>query len=350
MTTYFISRHQGAKDWAQQQGIQVDQMLSHLELENIQPGDTVIGTLPVNLVAELNEKGARYLHLTLVLPEHFRGKELSAADMEAAGARLEEYRVELIRGMKFAYTPPPAMSVWQKIRSQCKYARETRAVHILFVVCMALLILLVVRPVFIDPKSANTEWWNWAEPIIGFLTLGTALSVWLGELRQDWENNLPKRLNVFFHYKDHNRLICKGLRLADEGDIRALAQQVGKQMNENNLLEFEPFIMQEKYRLTTEKGKNFKEYTVRFKLLEDVGKEKSSPPRPDSEKCTTVEKPCSTDATKENPTTCTPVEKQEVSPPKESKEQSDLEYLRKNSLGVLIWRYDVDGTRSTVRD
>lgn len=94
MTTYFISRHQGAKDWARLQNIEVDMVQSHLEMSDIQSGDVVVGTLPVNLVAELCERGARYYHLTLNLPEHLRGKELNAEDMQAAGAKVEQFFVE----------------------------------------------------------------------------------------------------------------------------------------------------------------------------------------------------------------------------------------------------------------
>ncbi len=96
MTTYFITRHQGAKDWAAKQVLQVDTMQSHLNMEDIQAGDKVIGTLPVHLVAQLCERGASYYHLTLNLPEYLRGKELSAKDMQDAGAKLEQYSVKKI--------------------------------------------------------------------------------------------------------------------------------------------------------------------------------------------------------------------------------------------------------------
>ena len=96
MATYFISRHQRAKDWAKQQGIEVDRVQSHLNMEDIQPEDTVIGTLPIHLVAELCKRGAYYYHLILNLPEHLRGKELSVADMQEAGANLKQYTAEKI--------------------------------------------------------------------------------------------------------------------------------------------------------------------------------------------------------------------------------------------------------------
>ena len=94
MTTFFVSRHPGAADWALEQGLAVDRAVAHLDPAEVEAGDVVIGTLPVNLAAQVCARGARYLHLTLDLPADWRGQELSAADMQACGVRLEEYRVE----------------------------------------------------------------------------------------------------------------------------------------------------------------------------------------------------------------------------------------------------------------
>lgn len=96
MTTYFISRHQGAKLWAEIEGFHVDQQLEHFEVQWVQVGDVVLGTLPINLVAEINERGGRYYHLILDLPPNLRGLELSAESMRQYGARLTEYSAKKI--------------------------------------------------------------------------------------------------------------------------------------------------------------------------------------------------------------------------------------------------------------
>ena len=93
MSTLFVSRHPGALDWAAGEGLTVDRVVAHLDPETIQPGDVVIGTLPIHLAARVCERGGRYLHLSLELPPDWRGRELSAADLRRFGARLEEYRV-----------------------------------------------------------------------------------------------------------------------------------------------------------------------------------------------------------------------------------------------------------------
>ncbi|MCB1660157.1 MAG: CRISPR-associated protein Csx16 [Pseudomonadales bacterium] len=93
MTTYFVTRHAGAKEWATLQGIDCDVCVAHLDPVLVQQGDVVIGTLPINLVAIVCEQGGRYLHLSLELPLCARGKELSAKDLALYGAKLQEFVV-----------------------------------------------------------------------------------------------------------------------------------------------------------------------------------------------------------------------------------------------------------------
>ena len=96
MTVYFVTRHPGALDWADAQGLRVDAVIDHLDPAIVASGDTVIGTLPVNLAAEVRARGGRYLNLSLDLPPELRGRELSVEEMRACGARIEEYRVERV--------------------------------------------------------------------------------------------------------------------------------------------------------------------------------------------------------------------------------------------------------------
>jgi CRISPR-associated protein Csx16 len=94
MTNWFISRHPGAKDWAAEQGLHIDQHLSHLDTARIQRGDTVIGTLPVHLAAAVCSQGARFFNLSLDLPAHWRGRELSADELRQCQARLESFDIQ----------------------------------------------------------------------------------------------------------------------------------------------------------------------------------------------------------------------------------------------------------------
>lgn len=97
MSTWFVTRHPGAIEWAERQGLHVDHQITHLDVGEVGAGDTVIGILPVNLAAQVCERGARYLALSIDVPVEARGRELSADELEAFGARLEEFSVRAVR-------------------------------------------------------------------------------------------------------------------------------------------------------------------------------------------------------------------------------------------------------------
>jgi CRISPR-associated protein Csx16 len=94
----FVSRHPGAQKWAREEDVTLDAVVEHLDIEHVNPGDTVIGSLPINLAAAVCARGACYLHLSLQLPATLRGKELSASELRALGATLIEYRVDEVNG------------------------------------------------------------------------------------------------------------------------------------------------------------------------------------------------------------------------------------------------------------
>jgi putative CRISPR-associated protein (TIGR02620 family) len=58
-----IFRHPSAIAWAEQQCAKVNERITHLDIDLIQPGGTVIGSLPVNLAAQVCGKGAAYILL-----------------------------------------------------------------------------------------------------------------------------------------------------------------------------------------------------------------------------------------------------------------------------------------------
>lgn len=100
MTTWFISRHSGAIEWAARQNMPVDHFVAHLDIGQIRAGDKVIGSLPVNLVAQVCTVGANYWHLSLRLPADLRGRELSAQDMEQLNSELVPFHVMQIEKRK----------------------------------------------------------------------------------------------------------------------------------------------------------------------------------------------------------------------------------------------------------
>ena len=97
MTIWFVSRHPGALQWMQQHGPAFDRHVPHLDPADVQRGDTVIGTLPVHLAAQVCARGAVYLHLVLETPPEARGRELSAQELAALGATLQGFDIRPVK-------------------------------------------------------------------------------------------------------------------------------------------------------------------------------------------------------------------------------------------------------------
>lgn len=95
MTTYFITRHQGAIDWVRDNQVHFDVHLTHLlSLDKLKSGDTVIGTLPIHIIADINAIGVHYVHLSFNVPAHLRGVELSVEQLTKYNAALQAYDVQ----------------------------------------------------------------------------------------------------------------------------------------------------------------------------------------------------------------------------------------------------------------
>lgn len=95
--TWYVSRHDGAIEWAKRQDLTIDCWVAHLDPAEVGAADTVIGTLPVNIAAAVCRRGARYLHLSVDVPAEWRGRELSVEELSQTAARLKEFRVTEIR-------------------------------------------------------------------------------------------------------------------------------------------------------------------------------------------------------------------------------------------------------------
>ena len=94
MSNWFISRHRGAIAWIKEQPQwHIDHYRDHLDPDEIAPGDTVIGTLPLHLAAAVCAKGAQWYALQLLQEAERRGSEYSAAEMRAMGCTLQRYHI-----------------------------------------------------------------------------------------------------------------------------------------------------------------------------------------------------------------------------------------------------------------
>ena len=98
MTIWFVSRHSGAIAWAKRQNLPVDRWVAHLDARQVIAGDTVIGTLPVHIAADICARGARFFFLELHLELNQRGMELTESDMLKANCSVREYFVRPASG------------------------------------------------------------------------------------------------------------------------------------------------------------------------------------------------------------------------------------------------------------
>ena len=98
MATYFISRHPAALAWVNTQNINIDHWLEHLlDLSVFVSGDVVLGTLPIQLVAALNQKGVKYGHFSLTVPPQWRGAELDLEQVLDCNPEITYFHVEQVK-------------------------------------------------------------------------------------------------------------------------------------------------------------------------------------------------------------------------------------------------------------
>lgn len=99
MTTYLVTRHEGTRIWAKAMAkhgrlpFAIDQMIEHLDPALLKKGDVVVGTLPLQLVAQLQSEGIDFWSLDLDVPPAKRGQELNPIEVFTYRARLSRYDV-----------------------------------------------------------------------------------------------------------------------------------------------------------------------------------------------------------------------------------------------------------------
>jgi len=99
MSTIFITRHPGAVEWLKANYPKIAKsatMVSHFDASTTEAGDVIVGILPVNMICDVINHGARFIALQIDLPAELRGKELTVEDMDNCNAKLQEYHVEAI--------------------------------------------------------------------------------------------------------------------------------------------------------------------------------------------------------------------------------------------------------------
>ena len=116
---------------------------------------------------------------------------------------------------------------WQRLWPVLTFGWDSRRRHAIFV-----LLVLVLATMAALQWSAKTLDSRWAigDRIATMVTLAVAIAVWFGEIREEWERRLPRKLFAFFLYRNKPIAACLGAALSGEHDARQLGQQIGLQM------------------------------------------------------------------------------------------------------------------------
>lgn len=144
----------------------------------------------------------------------------------------------------------------------------------------AMFVIGSILLLFLFPVKAKTitQQWDNMQLWLSTLTLFVACAVWLSEAQQEWGGDLPKRLSVDFklvtnEQEDGNQagsnkerivMRCKRAKLIGEGDIRALAQQIGRQMVNNQDLKMIPMLDEVSDKIDHRRKEKHYQVTVRL--------------------------------------------------------------------------------------
>lgn len=95
--TVAVTRHAGAQEWLRRQGIdaEVQEHFGVEEMESVDADTTVIGVLPPTMIADICQRGGRFIALNVRVPRELFKTELTADKMAELGAQLVGYRVTL---------------------------------------------------------------------------------------------------------------------------------------------------------------------------------------------------------------------------------------------------------------
>lgn len=174
---------------------------------------------------------------------------------------------------------------WREHRNISIYILKHHGIKIVFVISVIVCLISylhawdhVYPPVpFLNATIAApvspTNWTGWLNNLQSYIAIGTffvALFVWYGKIRDDWQDELPKRMSVFFFYKGKPVIVCRYVWLARAEDLRAWGQQVASQAVDNDRsLKFGPDVKTQVPNLAIDPdGTVCKHYAVRFRLKE----------------------------------------------------------------------------------
>ncbi len=94
---YLVTRHKALIELVSLLNINIDHQLPHLvNVDMITKNDCVYGNLPIELIAKICEKEAKYFNFNLTIPYNLRGKELTLDELKNYSCGFEQYVVKKV--------------------------------------------------------------------------------------------------------------------------------------------------------------------------------------------------------------------------------------------------------------
>lgn len=169
------------------------------------------------------------------------------------------------------------------------WQRQKAAIRLGLIAFLLVLIVYSIGPIWklifqTQDLLVNSGVLNGVTAAFTFATFVVAVLVWWGEVKEDWEEGLPKRLTVVFLFKSLPAMVCEDAMLVAEGDIRAMAQQLGAQIVGDRSLVIDPFLtVKEPQLLYTDEGwiKRFEIHMPLGELPQKISNKRDEQQQPD---------------------------------------------------------------------
>jgi CRISPR-associated protein Csx16 len=94
--TLLVTKHKAAVQLLEELGNENIECMPELDITDVLCNDTIVGNLPVDVVANIYKRGASYIHLSFATPIDGLQKELTLDGLKHYGVTLQRYAVRAI--------------------------------------------------------------------------------------------------------------------------------------------------------------------------------------------------------------------------------------------------------------
>lgn len=173
----------------------------------------------------------------------------------------------LFFGLAVLFTP---LSLWNYIWKTSRY----QIVLVSGLLAVMFIIFTIYQEGFFkhlfDPGLDNLAkaWEDGLEALITTFILLVAVAVWYNEKKQDWENSLPKKLDIIYKLGGNEHATVKNVPLTSEQDIRPWAQSIAQTvLNKAVPIHFSGFRLEKPNK---SKDKKYMLYKIELYLIQEI--------------------------------------------------------------------------------